>query len=135
MSMSQQLSRRQALTGLTLAGATGMLPIVAASIAKANDGDSAILGAWDRRQKALQRIEARGTYFETETHSPELAEVYDAADNFITKATATTPRGLLVQAWVAMSYVQDSFTETRQRQNALIRHADYDALAKDEDLD
>ncbi len=134
--MENQLSRRQALAGIGVAGATAALPIAGAAIAQAQaHGDTAILAAWEARQAALARIEKRGTFFDAEDHSPADVEIYDAADELIGKATATTPRGLLAQAWVALAYAQDSFSLTNQRQNALIRRADYEALAADKKLD
>jgi cytochrome c556 len=128
--MQNQLNRRQALTGITLAGAIGMLPIAAAAVAQ-RDPDAAILQSWEARQAALARIEARGDYFDAEEHSATDAAIYDGADALITRATASTPKGMLAQAWVALSYVQDSFSATNQRQNALIRRAAYSELLKE----
>jgi hypothetical protein len=125
--MQTQMSRREALAGIGFIGtaSTGMWAAIAYA---RSDGDEAILAAWDRRQAALAVIEANGPYFDAETDSPEAAAIYDEADVAIAKATATTPRGLLVQAWVAASYVQDSFNEVGRRQNAMIRRADYAGL-------
>jgi hypothetical protein len=132
--MSAALSRRAALTGIGLAGATAMLPITAASLPKGG-GDAEILAAWKVRQAALAKIESRDTYFDAETHSPVEAELFDKADQAITKATATTLQGLLAQAWVALSYTQPSFTAECARQNDLIRRADYNVLERERGLD
>ncbi|HEX8444393.1 MAG TPA: hypothetical protein VF631_12190 [Allosphingosinicella sp.] len=133
--MNTQLPRRATMTGIALAGATSRAPIAIASIAKPR-ADADILRTWDHRQCALAEIEARGDYFDAEQESPTQAAIYDQADEQIARATATTLRGLLAQAWVALSYVQDSFSEVNRRQNALIRRADYDGLiAEGEYLD
>ena len=109
--MSPALSRRAALTDLALAGGAALAPVAIAWLPKAS-GDSEILAAWKVRQAALTKIEQRGSYFHAEEHSPVKSALFDKADEAITAATATTPRGLLAQAWVALSYVQNSFTET-----------------------
>jgi hypothetical protein len=131
--MTDRLTRRTALAAIGGAGALAVPAAALAAATRSTGSDAAILNAWEARQSALARIESRGTFFDAEEQSPADIAIYDQADEVIATATATTPQGLLAQAWVALAYAQDSFTEGNRRQNELIRNTDYAGLLAEGD--
>ncbi|HZG10168.1 MAG TPA: hypothetical protein VEZ70_14425 [Allosphingosinicella sp.] len=60
MSRQPEMSRRAALTGIALAGATSLVPIAGASMAKAGTADRA---AWNRAFAAYERAKAEDAAF------------------------------------------------------------------------
>jgi hypothetical protein len=71
--MQNQMSRREALAGIGLAGATGMLPIGAAAIAQARAVDRL---AWDRAFATYQQ--AKAVYDHEQARHEPIYEAYQA---------------------------------------------------------
>ena len=118
-------TRRAALGAIAATSAVALLPGKSIAIMP-NDGG--LIAAWEVRQRALATIEARGSFYTAEEHSPAETALFDEADMRIMRTQATTVRGALIHAWVAWSYVGVVHTATDRNRFALIRRADFASL-------
>lgn len=131
MANEQYTSSRRGILGALMLSPAIAVPALAA----VTGSDAGILAAWEVRQRALALAMENGPYVHIETHSPDLADIYDQADNRIITSEAYTARGALCQAWVHWSCIGTEFTPETRRIGALIRAADFPALEREKDLD
>jgi hypothetical protein len=97
-----------------------------------NSPDAEILAAWEARQKSLAIIESRGTYFDSESHSPEEHAALEEAECLISQSTPATLEGTRVKLWLALSVIGESITQADAMQHDIIRRAviaDVEAIA------
>lgn len=88
--------------------------------------DAELLAAWNERQSALAKIEARGAFYWCETHSPKLAARFDRAEMQVYTLPASTPRGILAKLWVALSHMGGVVRNEDERAHwCAIRRADF----------
>ncbi|MBO9377424.1 hypothetical protein GG804_11655 [Sphingomonas histidinilytica] len=129
-----ETTRRSAL-GILATGPIAMLPALAVmqcsepADAAPIGNDANLLAAWADRQSALMQIEARGSFFDSETHSPELADAFDEAELQVCELPATTSAGLLAKLWVAFSLQGAIRDEDDRLLHDAVRRADFDAVA------
>jgi hypothetical protein len=80
-------------------------------------------------QNTLAKIEARGTFYSAESHSPNVVEEYDTLNDLVGKRLAATVQGALAKAWVAWSANTVGGSEKKRRFGDLVRRRDLNALA------
>jgi hypothetical protein len=92
----------------------------------ADHPDAFIVAAWNKRQEALAALEARGTFYDADDHSPKEMEAFDTLENGIPLLPALTAYGLIAKLWVSMTHRGPycSTAEIRAEQDT-IRRADY----------
>lgn len=124
MATSQHTTTRRAvIAGLMAAPAAVTMAVVP------DDPDARLIAAWNLRQRALADIEANGTFFSAESHSPGMTALFDQAEMILHDGTAKTPRGVLAKLWVALSHMGDGFTEENAIRGDAIRRADFNEVA------
>jgi hypothetical protein len=98
--------------------------------------DKGLLGAERQRLRTLAMIEARGSFYESNSHSSLEAHEYDWAEDAVGRTLATTLEGILAKAWVAWASNTDGGSEENRQFGDIVRRRDLASLEPmEEDLD
>lgn len=134
--MAQHETTRRAVISALMA-----VPVMAISTVAVAQGspDAELIQSWNARQKALAAIEANGSFFKAETHSPAATKRFDDAEMRVFNLPAKTVEGAILKLWVALAHSGGQMQSDEQRaQWDTIRRADLAAVesfADDVDFD